>query len=147
VSRRADINKIQQENKTRITHEWCIMLRYSQNLSQDLRSSSTAQKTATKICVGASDRPNRNRRSNSTLLIRSRCSANLLLVKILQILLVVTKYRACGTLKVIVKEKGKSQLRYHRKRCHDKKTTKTALSFSAGCLRNLLPSFAPISLQ
>jgi len=25
--------------------------------------------------------------------------------------------------------------------------TKTALSFSAGCLRNLLPSFAPISLQ
>jgi len=24
---------------------------------------------------------------------------------------------------------------------------KTALSFSAGCLRNLLPSFAPISLQ
>ena len=27
------------------------------------------------------------------------------------------------------------------------KATKTTLSFSAGCLRNLLPSFAPISLQ
>jgi len=27
------------------------------------------------------------------------------------------------------------------------KATKTALSFSAGCLRNLLPGFAPISLQ
>jgi len=50
-------------------------------------NSSTAQKTATDICISASDGPNRNRRSNSTLLKQPQCSANLLLVKILQTLL------------------------------------------------------------
>lgn len=45
------------------------MLRgYCQNLSQDLRNSSTAQNTATEICDDPSHRPNRNRHNNSTLL-------------------------------------------------------------------------------
>jgi len=44
-------------------------------------------KTATEICVGVSDRPNRNRRSNSTLHKQSKCAADLLSVKTIQTML------------------------------------------------------------
>jgi len=67
------------------------------------RGAHTAQKTGTEICTGASDRPNRNRRSNSTLLKQSKYSANLLSVE--NITDLVTKYCACGIMKVTVKEK------------------------------------------
>jgi len=44
---------------------------YSQNIWQDLRNSSTAQTRVTEICAGTSHRPDRDRRSNSTLLKQS----------------------------------------------------------------------------
>jgi len=53
-----------------------ILHRCSRNLPQDLRNSSTALKTAKEICIGASDKPNRNRRNNSSLLKQLMCSAN-----------------------------------------------------------------------
>jgi len=63
----ADINK-NTTGKALIKHKWCTVLRRCcQNLSQDLRNSSTAH-TATELCNGPSYRPNRNRRSSSMLL-------------------------------------------------------------------------------
>jgi len=90
--------------KARISHKWCTRSRGCyQNLLQYLRKSSTAQNAATKKCDGSSSgRPNKNMRSNSTLLRQSKSSGDLLSVTILQD--PIAKDRSCDIIKFTVKE-------------------------------------------
>ena len=75
--------------KARISHKWYTRSRGCyQNLLQDLRKSSLARNTATEICDGSSSgKPNKQMRSNSTLLRQSKSSGDLWSVTILQTLL------------------------------------------------------------